>query len=190
MAEEVIRNRSRTQVISSFHSFYYFYSFLLFSLQFSPFFYHFPSFPIISHYFSLFSLFDNRDGMPVAAKRISLTDLSFPYAFELNSDDLVFPYTKEAYLASEFRKDSIALTVILSPDGLLASTEGMRERIGFALSEPIQVAGTAGRTTANINVNGKIDTKLYSDSERKLLSEMDRQLDVITARSKEVVTAM
>jgi hypothetical protein len=74
------------------------------------------------------------------------------------------------------------LTVILSPDGLLASTEGVRERIGFALSEPIQVAGTFGRTTANIQVNGKVDTKLYSDSERKLLSEMDRQLDAISAK--------
>ena len=120
--------------------------------------------------------------MPVAAKRLSLKDISFPYAFELNSDDLVFPYTPEAYLASENRKDSVALTVILSPDGLLASTEGVRERIGFALSEPIQVAGTFGRTTANIQVNGKVDTKLYSDSERKLLSEMDRQLDAISAK--------
>lgn len=124
-----------------------------------------------------------REGQPVAAKRMSLLDIKFPYAFELNSDDLVFPYTKEAYLASEQRKDSIALTVILSPDGLLASTEGVRERIGFALSEPVQVAGTFGRTTANIQVNGKIDTKLYSDSERKLLSEMDRQLDIISTRS-------
>jgi hypothetical protein len=94
----------------------------------------------------------------------------------------VFPYTPDAYLASENRKDSVALTVILSPDGLLASTEGVRERIGFALSEPIQVAGTFGRTTANIQVNGKVDTKLYSDSERKLLSEMDRQLDAISAK--------
>ena len=91
--------------------------------------------------------------MPVAAKRMSLTDITFPYAFELNSDDLVFPYTPEAYLASENRKDSVALTVILSPDGLLASTEGVRERIGFALSEPVLIAGTFGRTTANINYN-------------------------------------
>jgi hypothetical protein len=125
--------------------------------------------------------------MPVAAKRMSLKDITFPYAFELNSDDLVFPYTPEAYLASENRKDSVALTVILSPDGLLASTEGVRERIGFALSEPVQVAGTFGRTTANIQVYGKIDTNLYSDSERKLLSDMDRQLDVIAAKSPAVV---
>ena len=112
-----------------------------------------------------------------------LKDITFPYAFELNSDDLVFPYTKESYLAYENRQDSVALTVILSPDGLLASTEGVRERIGFALSEPIQIAGTSGRTTAVINVVGKIDTKLYSDSERKLLSEMDRQLDEISAKA-------
>ena len=73
--------------------------------------------------------------------------------------------------------------MILSPDGRLASTEGVRERIGFALSEPVQIAGTSGRTTANIQVNGKVDTKLYSESERKLLSEMDKQLDNMSARS-------
>ena len=112
-----------------------------------------------------------------------LKDITFPYAFELNSDDLVFPYTKESYLAYENRQDSVALTVILSPDGLLASTEGVRERIGFALSEPISIAGSFGRTTAVINVVGKIDTKMYSDSERKLLSEMDKQLDEISART-------
>ena len=130
-----------------------------------------------------FDTFRYREGQPVAAKRISVLDIKFPYAFELNSDDLVFPYTKEAYLASEQRKDSVALTVILSPDGRLASTEGVRERIGFAISEPVQIAGTSGRTTANIQVNGKVDTKLYSESERKLLSEMDKQLDIMSARS-------
>jgi hypothetical protein len=31
--------------------------------------------------------------------------------------------------------------VIISPDGLLASTEAVQERIGFALSEPIRIAG-------------------------------------------------
>jgi len=126
---------------------------------------------------SLFVLAVGRDGLPVAAKRLLLRDLTFPYAFEINDDDLVFPYTKEAYLQSEKRLDSVALTVIISPDGLLASTEAVQERIGFALSEPIRIAGSFGRTTANIDVKGKIYTKLYSESERGLLSQMDNQLD-------------
>jgi hypothetical protein len=33
------------------------------------------------------------------------------------------------------------IIVIISPDGLLASTEAVQERIGFALSEPIRIAG-------------------------------------------------
>jgi hypothetical protein len=42
--------------------------------------------------------------------RLLLRDLTFPYAFEINDEDLVFPYTKEAYLQSEKRLDSVALT--------------------------------------------------------------------------------
>lgn len=59
---------------------------------------------------TLFVLAVGRDGLPVAAKRVLLSDITFPYAFEVNDDDLVFPYTKEAYLQSEKRLDSMALT--------------------------------------------------------------------------------
>jgi hypothetical protein len=59
---------------------------------------------------TVFVLAVGRDGLPVAAKRMLLSDLTFPYAFEINDDDLVFPYTKEAYLSSEKRLDSVALT--------------------------------------------------------------------------------
>jgi hypothetical protein len=52
-------------------------------------------------------------------------------------------------------------------------------RIGFALSEPIQVAGSFGRTTAQINVNAKVDTKLYTPEEKTLLSAVDKELDRI-----------
>ena len=133
---------------------------------------------------TLFVLAVGRDGPPLAAQRILMKDIKFPYAFEVLSEDLIFPYTKEAWLASSNSKDTIALTVIISPDNLLATPNAV-ERIGFALSEPIQVAGTFGRTTANINVNGKVDTKLYTEEEKTLLAGVDRELDRICTGSKD-----
>jgi hypothetical protein len=127
---------------------------------------------------SLFVLAVGRDGPPLAAQRFLMKDITFPLAFEVLSDDLVFPYTKEAWLASSNSKDTIAMTIIISPDGQLALPNSVM-RIGFALSEPIQVAGTFGRTTANINVNGKVDTKLYTEEEKTLLAGVDRELDRI-----------
>lgn len=117
-----------------------------------------------------------------------MKDITFPYAFEVLSEDLVFPYTKEAWLASSNSKDTIALTVIISPDNLLATPNAV-ERIGFALSEPVQVAGTFGRTTANINVNGKVDTKLYTEEEKTLLAGVDRELDRICSGNKPIAPA-
>jgi hypothetical protein len=133
---------------------------------------------------TLFVLAVGRDGPPLAAQRILMKDIKFPFAFEVLSEDLIFPYTKEAWLASSNSKDTIALTVIISPDNLLATPNAV-ERIGFALSEPIQVAGTFGRTTANINVNGKVDTKLYTEEEKTLLAGVDRELDRICTGSKD-----
>lgn len=130
---------------------------------------------------TLFVLAVGRDGPPLAAQRILMKDLKFPHAFEVLDEDLIFPYTKEAWLASSNSKDTIALTVIISPDNLLATPNAV-ERIGFALSEPIQVAGTFGRTTANINVNGKVDTKLYTEEEKTLLAGVDRELDRICTK--------
>lgn len=138
---------------------------------------------------TLFVLAVGRDGPPLAAQRILMKDIKFPFAFEVLSEDLIFPYTKEAWLASSNSKDTIALTVIISPDNLLATPNAV-ERIGFALSEPIQVAGTFGRTTANINVNGKVDTKLYTAEEKTLLAGVDRELDRICTGGKDKVTAI
>lgn len=135
---------------------------------------------------TLFVLAVGRDGPPLAAQRILMSEITFPYAFEVLSEDLIFPYTKEAWLASSNSKDTIALTVIISPDNLLATPNAV-ERIGFALSEPIQVAGTFGRTTANINVNGKVDTKLYTEEEKVLLSGVDRELDRICTKGNNKV---
>ena len=47
---------------------------------------------------TMFILAVGRDGPPLAAKRIKIKDLDFPIAFELTCDDLVFPYTPDAWL--------------------------------------------------------------------------------------------
>jgi hypothetical protein len=41
------------------------------------------------------------------------------------------------------------------------------------------VAGSFGRTTAQINVNAKVDTKLYTPEEKTLLGAVDKELDRI-----------
>lgn len=58
-----------------------------------------------------------------------MSPLFLAYAFEVLSDDLVFPYTKEAWQASSNSKDTIALTIIISPDDSLAMPNAV-ERIG------------------------------------------------------------
>eukprot|EP00596_Hydrurales_sp_CCMP1899_P002674 CAMPEP_0119052574 /NCGR_PEP_ID=MMETSP1177-20130426/73829_1 /TAXON_ID=2985 /ORGANISM="Ochromonas sp, Strain CCMP1899" /LENGTH=259 /DNA_ID=CAMNT_0007032193 /DNA_START=79 /DNA_END=858 /DNA_ORIENTATION=+ len=106
---------------------------------------------------TMFVLAVGREGPPLARQKVLLKDITFPYAFEVLTNDLIFPLSKETWLSNKNRKDTIALTVILSPDDLLKIPNPVG-RIGFAVSEPIQVAGSNGRTTAQINVNGRVDT--------------------------------
>jgi hypothetical protein len=98
--------------------------------------------PAFSEEGTMFVLAVGRDGPPLAAKRIKTKDVAFPIAFELTSSDLVFPYTPEAWVASPNSKDTIALTVILTPGNVLAAPSAAG-RVGFGLSEPSQVAGSA-----------------------------------------------
>jgi hypothetical protein len=46
---------------------------------------------------SLFLLAVGRQGPPLAAKRIPLKPLSFPFTFEITSEDLLFPYTENSF---------------------------------------------------------------------------------------------
>lgn len=124
----------------------------------------------------LFVLAVGREGPPVAALRYNLKDLSFPFVFEVTSDNLIFPYTPEAWLKSSNSKDTVALTAILSADEYLA-TPSNTEWVGFGLSEPIVIAGTNGRTTAKLAVSNKIDKSLYTAIEVSNLGGIDKALD-------------
>lgn len=76
-----------------------------------------------------------RNGPPFAAKIIrNLPSKSFPLAFTISSDDLLFPYTKEAWDSSQYSKDSIAITAVLDEDGLLETPEEST-RFGFAIAQ-------------------------------------------------------
>lgn len=76
-----------------------------------------------------------RNGPPFAAKIIrDLSSRSFPLAFSITSEDLLFPYTAEAWASSQYSKDSIAITAILDDDGLL-ETPGESTRFGFAIAQ-------------------------------------------------------
>jgi hypothetical protein len=126
---------------------------------------------------SLFILGVGRDNLqPVAAKKIKLKDLTFPLMFELETADLIFPYNAESWTASSNSKDSIAVTCIISPGNKL-STPNTLNLIGFALSEPVNIAGSLQRSTARIFVNGRIDTNLYTKEEVTLLSGIDTALE-------------
>lgn len=125
---------------------------------------------------TMFLLAVGREGPPVAAKRLKIKDTLFPYVFELTSDDLLFPYTPDAWAQSSNSKDTIALTAIISPDRYL-STGSTSERVGFGLSEPTQVAGKFSRKTAEISVNSRLKAELYTEEEVAILKEIDEGLD-------------
>lgn len=124
---------------------------------------------------SLFILAVGRQGPPLAAKRLELKDLQFPLVFELTSDDLIFPYTQDAWLNSDNSKDTVALTAIVSPSKKL-SEPSYKERFGFALSDPITFAGKLSRSEAKMRVSDKVQEALYTAEEVKLLEAVDNGL--------------
>ena len=81
---------------------------------------------------TLFILGVGREDLnPIAAKKVKLKDAVFPLVFELETADLIFPYTKESWAATSSSKDSIAVTCILSA-GEKLSTPNSLNLIGFA----------------------------------------------------------
>lgn len=128
---------------------------------------------------SLFILAVGREGPPVAALKVPLNSVTFPYVFEITSDQLMFPYTPDAWTKSSNSKDAVALTAIVSKDDLLA-TPSDSEWVGFAISNPVQIAGTNGRTTAKIGISSKINKGLYTEKEVENLSAIDKSLEMKT----------
>ena len=138
---------------------------------------------------TLFILAVGREDLtPLAAKKMKIKDSSFPLVFELETSDLVFPYTKEAWLSSPSSKDSIAVTCILSPGDKL-STPNSLNLIGFAVSEPVTIAGSFQRSTARVFINGRIDSNLYTKEEIALLSGIDSALANKKAVDRNVYSA-
>lgn len=87
-----------------------------------------------------------RNGSPFAAKIIrNLPTKSFPLAFTITSDDLLFPYNKEAWASSQYSKDSVAITAVLDEDGLL-ETPGENTRFGFAIAQVTKKPQTAEKS--------------------------------------------
>lgn len=115
-------------------------------------------------------------GAPLAAKKIPLKGLKFPYVFTLEaSNDLLFPYTKKAWEDSNNSKDTVAISAFIVPQGKLAAPDSA-VRVGFGLSDPVQMAGVLTRSTAQVKVLNKLDGKLYTDEEVQVLSTVDRGL--------------
>jgi len=112
--------------------------------------------------------------IPVAAKSFPLKDIQFPFVFELLDSDLLFPYTKEAWLASPSRVDTVAITAFFTPESKL-SIANPNIRVGFALSEPVQFAGKLTRSTAAIRLGAgeAVDTSLFTPAEIALLQAVD-----------------
>lgn len=125
---------------------------------------------------TLFILGVGRDGPPLAARRYKLNDIKFPLTFELTTDDLLFPYNTDAWLKSDARKDSIATTALIST-GNSISKPTQTERFGFGLSDPVLFAGQMIRSSAKMNVVGKVDGNLYTPDDVALLSGIDKGLD-------------
>lgn len=114
-------------------------------------------------------------GAPLAAKKIPLNGLKFPYVFSLETSDLLFPYTKKAWEESGNSKDSIAISAFIVPEGKLAASDSA-VRVGFGISDPVQMAGVLTRTSAQVKVQNKLDGKLYTDEEVAVLGGVDRGL--------------
>lgn len=127
---------------------------------------------------SLFVLAVGREGPPVAALKYKLNSLSFPFVFEVTTDNLLFPYTADAWSRSTNSKDSVAITAIISLDDKLA-TPSDAEWVGFAISDPVQIAGTLGRTTAKVEISNRINKNLYTQQEIESLSSVDRALEAL-----------
>jgi hypothetical protein len=130
-----------------------------------------------------------RNGPPVAAKKLKLAGLQFPLSFDLTDRDLMFPYTREAWLKSPLSKDSISVTCILDTDGKLVTPSSV-DRFGFAISDYIEAKTDYAnkdlnrekpeRALAQVSINLKSDGRSYSKEELETLTRVDAEIDRIT----------
>lgn len=135
-----------------------------------------------------------KDGPPAAGKSIPLENIKFPFPFQITTNDLMFPYTAEAWVRSPNSKGSLSVTCILDTDGLLV-TPSTSDRFGYAISSRINTANTAlqppevsslqqkgaqipsnERSDVRININLKSDGQPYSPAEIETLTRVDNEL--------------
>lgn len=143
-----------------------------------------------------------REGPPFAAKKFPLKDQKFPFPFELTSQDLMFPYTAEAWGRSPLRTGSISVACVLDADGRLA-TPSTNDRFGYAISVVLNqeqvnkgtpltstslstsASGEAemsvARSEVSIDINLKADGRPYSSDELELMSKVDTELERMTS---------
>lgn len=127
----------------------------------------------------LFILAVGREGsIPMAAKSYPLKNLQFPISFELEDKDLLFPYTKEAWLTSGNRADTIAVSAFITPNSKI-SLPSSSVRVGFGLSDPLTMAGKLTRSSAQIRVGpGRpLDVSLFTQAEIDLLAAVDSGIE-------------
>ena len=72
---------------------------------------------------SLIILGVGREGGAPCSEEVPLLGLKFPYVFSLETEDLLFPYTQNAWEESGNSKDTIAVTAFISPSGVLATPD-------------------------------------------------------------------
>ncbi len=129
-----------------------------------------------------------RQAAPVAAKKYLLQGLKFPLFMEMNTKDLMFPYTSEAWLNSPLSADNMAITCILDPDGRLSTPE-VTDRYGFGISDSItKEDGVVTRAEAKVNINFQSDGRPYTESELELLGRIDNELDRLGFSSPPLAT--
>ena len=121
---------------------------------------------------SLFLIAVGKEGPPFAAKRLALSQLSFPLVFELTTDDLLFPYTPDAYAKSANSQDTVVVTAVLTKGDDLGQIVG-NEEFGYGLSEFTTFAGKKIRGEAKL----VIDPSLFGKYSKKApLKDDERQL--------------
>lgn len=120
-----------------------------------------------------------KQGPPVAAKKYPLREVSFPFVFEITTDDLLFPYNAKIWESSPLSESSISVTCVLEPDGKLVTPEP-QARFGFAISDPIKTKSPQDvfmRTDAKVSINLRSDGRPYSEAEVEMLSRVDSELN-------------
>ena len=131
-----------------------------------------------------------RSGPPVAALRIPLKQadgtVQFPLAFDVTSQDLLFPLTREAWKTDARNKGEMGIAATIDGDGRIA-TGDTKDLIGFGISKPVPIGGQVEMTSCQIKLDVRTKFRGYSHEQVMLLDRIDGQL---AARQADNVDAL